>query len=86
MSVNAEGKVFLQDTELSTSELVPKLLAISENRTERRVFVRGDKGVNYGRIMETMAAITRGGFTKVALLAEQTGEPSPLSAFGRISR
>jgi len=50
------------------------------------VFVRGDKGVNYGRITETMAAITRGGFTKVALLAEQTGEPSPLSAFGRISR
>jgi len=86
VSVNAEGKVFLQDTELSTSELVPKLLAISENRTERRVFVRGDKGVNYGRITETMAAITRGGFTKVALLAEQTGEPSPLSAFGRISR
>ncbi len=76
VSVNAEGKI-LQDTELSMSDLAQKLLAISENRTERRVFVRGDKGVNYGRVMETMAAITQGGFTKVALLAEQTKELSP---------
>lgn len=77
VSVNAEGKIFLQDTELSISDLAPKLLTISESKTERRVFVRGDKGVNYGRIMETMAAITQGGFTKVALLAEQTSELSP---------
>ena len=77
VSVNAEGKIFLQDTELSMSDLAPRLLALSENERDRRVFVRGDKGVNYGRIMETMAAVTQGGFSKVALLAEQTGVPSP---------
>lgn len=85
VSVNAEGKIFLQDTELSMSDLAPKLLAISENKTDRRVFVRGDKGVNYGRIMETMAAITQGGFSKVALLAEQTGELSPTQSLSNNS-
>lgn len=73
VSVNAEGKIFLQETELTLTDLAPRLGAISENKTDRRIFVRGDKGVSYGRIMETMASITQGGFTKVALLAEQTG-------------
>ena len=76
VSVNAEGKIFLQETELTLPDLAPKLGAISKNKTDRRIFVRGDKGVSYGRIMETMAAITQGGFTKVALLAEQNGGPT----------
>ena len=75
ISVNAEGKVFLQDTELAVPDLSAKLTAISDNKLDRRIFVRGDKGVAYGRIMEVMATITQGGFTKVALLAEQTGAP-----------
>lgn len=74
VSVNIEGKIFLQDTELTLSDLVPKLLALSGNKADHRVFVRGDKSVNYGRVMGVMAAITQGGFSKVALLAEQTGE------------
>ena len=65
---------------MSLSDLAPKLSAISESKMDRRVFVRGDKGVNYGRVMETMAAITQGGFTKVALLAEQTGGPAAAAA------
>lgn len=85
VSVNAEGKIFLQDTELSMNDLASKLLAVSENKTDRRIFVRGDKGVSYGRIIETMAAITQGGFTKVALLAEQTNGPSPASVAPGIS-
>lgn len=76
VSVNAEGKIFLQETELTLSDLAPKLAAISGNKMDRRVYVRGDKGVNYGHIMETMSEITGGGFTKVALLAEQTGRPA----------
>lgn len=77
ISVNAEGKVFLQDTELAVPDLSAKLTAISDNKLDRRIFVRGDKGVAYGRIMEVMATITQGGFTKVALLAEQTGGTTP---------
>ena len=76
ISVNAEGKIYLQETEVQLSDLAPKLAAMSDNKLDRRIFVRGDKGVAYGRIMEVMGAITQGGFTKVALLAEQTGGPA----------
>jgi biopolymer transport protein TolR len=72
VSVNGEGKVFLQDAEVDLAELVAKLRAIAQDKTDRRIFVRGDKGIAYGRIMEVMGTITQGGFTKVALLAEQT--------------
>ena len=77
VSVNGEGKIFLQETELPLTDLAGKLGAISDGKLDRRIFVRGDKGLTYGRIMEVMATITQGGFTKVALLAEQTGGPPP---------
>lgn len=80
VSVNAEGKIFLQETEAPLPELVAKLQAISQNKPDRRIFVRGDRGLAYGRIMEVMATINQGGFTKVALLAEQTGGPAPAAA------
>ena len=80
VSVNAEGKIYLQDTELPLTDLAPKLAAIADNKLDRRIFVRGDKALSYGRIMEVMATITQGGFTKVALLAEQAGPASPASA------
>ena len=76
VSVNSEGKIFLGDSEATLAELVSKLQAMSDNKTDRRIFVRGDKGINYGRVLEVMATITQGGFTKVALLAEQTGTPA----------
>src|ERR1700712_1211279 len=71
VSVNAEGKIYLQDQELAMPELVTKLQAISQNNNDRRIFVRGDKSVSYGTILQVMGTITEGGFTKVALLAEQ---------------
>ena len=75
VSVNAEGKIFLQETELPLTDLATKLGAIADGKMDRRIFVRGDKALSYGRIMEVMATITSGGFTKVALLAEQSGGP-----------
>jgi biopolymer transport protein TolR len=72
VSVDAAGKIFLQDQEVELPELVAKLQAIAQDNQERRIFVRGDKDIAYGRIMEVMGTITQGGFTKVALLAEQT--------------
>ena len=80
VSVNAEGKIFLQETELALPELASKLQAIADNKLDRRIFVRGDKGLTYGRIMEVMSTITQGGFTKVALLAEQAAGPAPANA------
>ena len=71
VSIDASGKIFLQDQEVDLPDLVTKLQAISQNNQDRRIFVRGDKDLAYGRIMQVMGTITQGGFTKVALLAEQ---------------
>lgn len=76
VSVNAEGKVYLGEAEAALPDLVARLQAASAGKNDRRIYVRGDKGISYGRIMEVMATITQGGFTKVALLAEQTGGPA----------
>src|SRR5262252_2922007 len=80
VSINAAGKIFLQDQEVQLDELVGKLQAISQNNQDRRIFVRGDKELSYGRIMEVMGTITEGGFSKVALLAEQPGRPAKVPA------
>ena len=77
VSINAAGTIFLQDQQVDLADLVTKLQAIAQNNPERRIFVRGDKDLAYGRIMEVMGTITQGGFTKVALLAEQTGPSGP---------
>ncbi len=77
VSINAQGQIYLQNEPLDLTDLVGKLQAISQNDPERRIFVRGDKDLAYGRIMQVMGTITQGGFTKVALLAEQ---PAPSSA------
>jgi len=72
VSINGSGKIFLQDSEVDMATLVTKLNAIANGDTSRRIFVRGDKGIAYGEVMQVMATIAQGGFTKVALLAEQT--------------
>ena len=77
VSINALGDIFLQDQAVDLPDLVAKLQAIAQNNPERRIFVRGDKDLAYGRIMQVMGTINQGGFTKVALLAEQTGGPAP---------
>ena len=77
VSVDAQGAIFLQDQQVELPELVTKLQAIAQNNPERRIFVRGDKAVAYGQIMQVMGTITQGGFTKVALLAEQPSGPAP---------
>jgi biopolymer transport protein TolR len=81
VSINAEGKIYLQDQEVDLTDLVTKLQAIAQNNPERRIFVRGDKDLAYGRIMQVMGTITQGGFTKVALLADASAAtPAPNGA------
>ena len=66
VSVNSAGKIFLMDSELETEALVARLRAITNNNNEARIFVRGDKAINYGRVLEVMGAISAAGFSKVA--------------------
>lgn len=70
VSMDAEGHVYLQDKQLREEDLVPKLKAITGANPDARIFVRGDKQLAYGKIMEIMGAISSAGFTKVALVAE----------------
>lgn len=71
ITVDTEGKVFLQETEVDMSELVPRLQAIAQTRDEdTRIFVRGDRAIDYGRVMTVMSTINAAGFNKVALVAE----------------
>jgi biopolymer transport protein TolR len=77
VTIKADGSIFLQDQQVDVGDLVGRLQATAQNNPDRRIFVRGDKDLAYGRIMEVMGTITQGGFTKVALLAEQTVAPAP---------
>ncbi len=70
VSVNAEGQIFIQDTEVETEQLVPRLVAITGSKPDTRIYVRGDRRIDYGRIMEVMGRINVAGFTRVALIAE----------------
>ena len=70
VTINAQGKVFLQETEISLDDLVPKLEAISSNAKDTRIYVRGDEKVNYGLVMQVMGTINAAGYTKVALVTQ----------------
>jgi biopolymer transport protein TolR len=72
LSVNEKGKVFLQNAEISMDDLIPKLQAVAQARggTEARVYVRGDKKVDYGSMMKVMGKLSAAGFHRVALVTE----------------
>ena len=71
ITVNAEGKLFLQNSEIGDDDLVPRLQAITKNNPEADIYVRGDRAINYGRVMEVMGMVAAAGFTKVSLITEQ---------------
>jgi biopolymer transport protein TolR len=70
LSIRAGGQVFLGDTELRDDEIVPRLTASAKQGFEDRVFVRGDKRVDYGRVAQVMSIVTGAGFKRVALVTE----------------
>ena len=70
ISINSKGEIFIQEHKVIYEKIVPKLLAIAKNRTDTRIYVRGDKTINYGRVLEIMGLLSGSGFTKVALISE----------------
>jgi len=72
LSVNLKGQVFLNDTEIPIDDLVAKLKAITDARggLDERIFVRGDKKVDYGTVMRVMGRLSAAGFRRVALVTE----------------
>ncbi len=71
ITVNLEGDIYIGESKVEVENLIPRLNAITEQNTEARIYVRGDRVVAYGRIMEIMAIINSAGYVKVALITQQ---------------
>ena len=83
ITINGEGHIFVQETELPTESLVPRLQAITGGNPDAVLYVRGDKAINYGRVLEVMSLVSSAGFRKVSLVAEiPKGSPAPARQSG----
>ena len=71
VTINDQGKIFLQNTEVTIERLVPRLRAINENRLDARIFLRGDKTIAYGQVMRIMGTLNQSGFKRVALITQR---------------
>ena len=70
VSIKQNGDLFIQEREIDTVQLLPRLRAISSGNKNLRIYVRGDKNVPYGIVLETISKIKSSGFKKVALVAK----------------
>ena len=70
ITVKLDGTVYLGESEVEVENLIPRLNAITDQNTEARIYVRGDRIVAYGRVMEIMSIINSAGYIKVALVAQ----------------
>ena len=70
ISIKKNGELYIQEREIDTFQLLPRLKAISSGNKNLRIYVRGDKNVPYGLVLDTIAKIKSSGFKKVALVAK----------------
>jgi biopolymer transport protein TolR len=74
LSIKQTGQVFLGEDEVRDDQIVPRLTATARQGMDERVFVRGDKKVDYGRVAQVMSIVTGAGFKRVALVTESDGK------------
>ena len=70
LTINSKGEIYIQESKVEYDNIIDKILAVSKNRTDTRIYVRGDKNINYGRVLEIMGTLSGAGFSKVALISE----------------
>ena len=75
VTIDNGGRIFLQNTPIEADALVPKLIAISNNGYNQRIFVRGDKAVDYGKVMQVMGLLNSAGFTRIGLVTDAVKKP-----------
>lgn len=80
VSITADGKVYLQKTPVELKDLRAKMTAVAGAKKDTRIFVRGDRAVDYGRIMLVVGEINAAGFNKVALVTETHNSAPPEKA------
>jgi biopolymer transport protein TolR len=70
VTIRRGGTIYLQNTPIAEDDLVARLTAISQNGYDQRIYVRGDKSVDYGRVMEVMGLLSAAGFTHIGLVTD----------------
>ena len=70
ITVKLDGEVYIGESKVEVKNLIPRLNAITEQNTEARIYIRGDRVVAYGRIMEIMSIINSAGYIKVSLITQ----------------
>lgn len=80
ISLDSSGKIFLQETEMDVPVLIQKLIVLTQENKDQKIYVRGDKNINYGKVIEIMSAISAAGFDKVSLMAELATKEDLLKA------
>jgi biopolymer transport protein TolR len=73
VTIKRDGSVYIQNSEIPPDTVGAKLKAILGEKVETRIFVRGDTAVDYGAVMKVISEITQAGYSKVALLTDQSG-------------
>jgi biopolymer transport protein TolR len=76
ITIRADGVVFLQETQVTIEELVPRLRAISNEGYDRSIYIRGDANTNYGVMAEVLAKVSAGGFRKIQLVTDTRDAPA----------
>jgi biopolymer transport protein TolR len=71
VSINNEGRVFIQETEVALDDIVPRLEAIAKTGYEERIFVRGDQASDYGTVLRVMGRLNAAGFRNIGLVSLQ---------------
>ena len=74
VTIKLDGKVFLGESEVKVENIIPRLNAITDQNTETRIYLRGDRVVAYGRIMEIMSIINSAGYRRVALVTQNPNQ------------
>ena len=70
LTISKDGSIFIQESEINIKELIPKLIAITDNRLDTKIYVRGDEIINYGKVMRVLGELSGSGFSKVALITK----------------
>ncbi len=74
VSIKKDGSIHIQNMKVKEEELIAKLKAVAKNRMDLKIYVRGDKEIAYGKVMQTMGRINAAGFSKVALITSKLYE------------
>ena len=71
--IDRQGTIFVGETKVDKARLKSMLGAIAVEAPDRRVYVRADQGLDYGKVMDVMGAVSESGFTKIALITDPSG-------------